>query len=166
MSCEKGKLPNNFLAIDKNYFGMGLKPIDLIILSQIEEFSRNYRTCYMTDDQFSHITGSKKSAVRSSLQRMEDREIIIRSTRVIEGNGRANRRRYLRVNEDWREAISEIAYCYDDKLSDGMLINSRCYVENQQIKDNRKYNIIDNKKIIMEETSSSISTNQPGPRYY
>ena len=95
----------NFLAIDKAHFGKGLKPIDLLILSQIEEFVRNGRDCYMTDEQFMYITGSGKSAVRDSLQRLEDKQFIIRHTRVVEGNGRANRERVISLKQKPKSGI-------------------------------------------------------------
>lgn len=95
----------NFLAVKKEYFGKGLKAIDLLILSQVEEFESNDCICYMTDEQFMDITGEGKSAVRASLDRLEKKNIIIRKTQVVSGNGKANRQRIIRFQHNYRNAI-------------------------------------------------------------
>ena len=38
-------MENKFLAINKKYFNLGLKSIDIMILAQIDEFSRNNCEC-------------------------------------------------------------------------------------------------------------------------
>lgn len=111
------------MAINKSYFGKGLKAIDLLILSQIEEFERNYRICYLTDKQFMHITGAGKSAVRASLNRLEDDNIIALHTEVVTIDGKAKKRRYISLIKNYYYAI---------------LKGNTCCVENQYIKDNLK----------------------------
>ena len=91
------RMPDIFLSINKEHFGRGLKANDLIILSQIEEFNRNERDCYMTDEQFMNILGCQKSAVRSSLERLEEQGFIIRETKVVKEHGRANRQRVIKL---------------------------------------------------------------------
>lgn len=101
----------------------------------------------MTDEQFMYITGAGKSAVRDALQRLEDKQIIVRNTRVIEGKGRANRERIISLRRNYENVI---------------LKNNSCYIENQYIRDNEK----DNKKIILEGTSPSKAKTQSTIRYY
>ena len=132
--------------MEKEYFGKGLKAIDLLILSQVEEFDRNDCTCYMTDEQLMFITGAKRSAVRASLNRLEDKNILVRDTKLVVGNGCANKRRTLYLNKNYRDAI---------------LKNNVCDVENQHIKDNLK----NYEKINLEEHSSS-NTMIQAFRYY
>ena len=105
------KFEFKYLIINKEHFGNGLKAIDLLILSQVEEFERNDRPCYMTDEQFMYITGAGKSAVRDALQRLEDKQIIIRNTKVVERN-------------------------YEDVI----LKNNSCYIEKQYIRNKEKDN--------------------------
>ena len=114
---------NNFLAVNKEYFGKGLKAIDLLILSQVEEFESNDCICYMTDEQFMDITGEGKSAVRASLDRLEKKNIIIRKTQVVSGNGKANRQRIIRLQHNYCNAILNLCKCYVE--------NNLCYIENQ-----------------------------------
>lgn len=140
------KIKSKFLAVKKEYFGKGLKAIDLLILSQVEEFDRNNCTCYMTDEQLMFITGAKSSAVRASLKRLEDKNILVRDTKLVTGNGCANKRRTLYLNKNYRDSI---------------LKNKICNVENQQLINNLNKNEI----IILEEQSSSNAMIQSF-RYY
>lgn len=87
----------NFLKINKDYFGGELKSIDLLILSQIEEFERNGCQCYVTNEQFSQISGESVSTVKRSLDKLENLGYIKRDTFYVKGHGRANRRRVLRL---------------------------------------------------------------------
>lgn len=138
---------NNFLAVNKEYFGKGLKSIDLLILAQVEEFARNNCTCYMTDAQFMDITGAKNAALAKAFKRLEDKNIIVRDTKTISGNGKATKRRTLYLAKNYRDAI---------------LKNNVSNVENQHIKDNLK----DKEKIILEEHSSSREKCSTTIRYY
>ena len=140
------KVKYKFLMINKEYFGAGLKAIDLLILSQVEEFARNNCTCYMTDAQLMNITGAKSAALGEAFKRLEEKNIIVRDTKTISGNGRANKRRTLYLTKNYRDAI---------------LKNNACNVENQHIKDNSK----DKENIILEEHSSS-NTRTQSIRYY
>lgn len=103
------KVKYKFLMINKEYFGAGLKAIDLLILSQIEEFDRASHPCYMTDEYFMFITGEGKSAVRASLDRLEKKNIIFRETKVVFGNGKANRQRTICLRKNYHIAI--LKYC-------------------------------------------------------
>lgn len=136
----------NFLAVKKEYFGKGLKSIDLLILSQIEEFDRNNCICYMTNEQLMSITGAKCSAIDAALKRLVNKNIIIRETKLVTDNGKANKRRTLYLRRNYRDAI---------------LKNNICNVENQHIKDNLK----DKENINLEEHSSS-SAKTKSIRYY
>ena len=141
------RIINNFLAVNKEYFGKGLKAIDLLILAQVEEFTRNNCTCYMTDAQFMDITGAKNAALGEAFKRLENKNIIVRDTKTISGNGRANRRRTFYLTKNYRNAI---------------LKNNVCNVENQHIKDNLK----DKENINLEEHSSSREGCSTTIRYY
>ena len=80
-------MDNCFLAINKEYFGKGLKSIDILILAQIEEFQRNKRECYVTNKQFSEMFGESESTVKRSLSRLIEEKCIIKETHTVIGNG-------------------------------------------------------------------------------
>lgn len=88
-----------YLAVKKNNQGLGLKSIDLLILSQVEEFQNNGLECFMTNEQFSWMFGESVSKVKRSLDRLEELDIVKRSVKFVQGNGRANKQRVLYVND-------------------------------------------------------------------
>jgi transcription initiation factor IIE alpha subunit len=136
-----------------------LKAIDLLILSQVEEFVRNGCDCYVTDEQFMDLTGAKKDAVRKSLQRLEDKKIIARDTSTVTGHGKANRRRTLRLLGEYRNVALPVKNCNTEKSLEAIPENYRCNTEKPQIKE--KENISEeisynkNHYVCLEETSSS-----------
>lgn len=77
-----------FLKIDKRFFQIKeLSLEEIIILSQIIEFSNNNRPCYMTNDQFAEITRSSSATVDRKLRKMEQLKIIERKTDRSTGKG-------------------------------------------------------------------------------
>ena len=104
----------------------------------------------MTNEQLMNITGAKCFAIDASLKRLEDKNILIRDTKLVMGNGKASTRRILYLRENYRDAI---------------LINNICNVENQHVKDKQKNKLKDKENIILEEQSSS-NTKTQSIRYY
>lgn len=112
-----------------------------------------------------NMTGAKKDAVRKSIQRLEDRQIIARETKTIAGNGRANRQRVLRLIGEYQNVMLPEKNCNTEKSADAIRKNNCCNTENQQIKDNKK--IRENINLMhLEETSSSKHINPSTARYY
>ena len=130
----------NFLAINKNLLGSGLKSIDLLILAQVEEFERNGCKCYITNEQFSEMFGETLYAIKAALDRLEKLNYIKRESFYVEGNGRANRQRIIKM-------VGCPATYHNDvengrlKNDDGRLKSSQWKVDSQPIKDNIKDNI-------------------------
>lgn len=92
-------MENTFLAINKKYFGMGLKSIDILIVAQIEEFQRNGCDCYVTNKQFADMFGESERTINRVIAKLEELNVIKRKTTFIDGNGRGNRQRILTVND-------------------------------------------------------------------
>lgn len=149
-------MDNNFLAVNKDYFSMGLKSIDLLIIAQIEEFRRNGRECYMTNEQFSDLFGESVNTIKRSIKKLEQQKIINRSTFFVEGNGRSNRQRILSVNSttQWKAhngpTINDGRPKMDSPLmegsnsNNGRLKNEEWKAHNGPIKENKKENKKDN----------------------
>ena len=96
---NKGKMENNFLAVNKEYFNIGLKSIDLLIISQIEEYARNDCSCYVTNKQFSEMFGESESTIKRSINKLEELEIIKRNTSCNNDGSKASRIRTLSIGE-------------------------------------------------------------------
>ncbi len=143
-------MENNFLAIDKKYFGSGLNSLDLLIVAHIEEFQRNGCECYITNEQFCDMFGENINAVKRSIKKLEDMKLVVRHTTFVSGNGRANRQRTLSINKKWKAHIEPTKIMEGSKSCDGRLKSGEWKAHNEPIKDNKKI-IKDN------EESSTIS---------
>ena len=100
-------MDNNFLAVNKNYFSMGLKSIDLLIIAQIEEFKRNGFECYMTNEQFSDLFGESVSTIKRALDKLESKGIIKRTTHTVNNNGQKSKQRILSISKVQNEPIKD-----------------------------------------------------------
>lgn len=92
-------MTETFLKLDKSHFKKGLKPLELLILAQVEEFIRNGCECYLTNQQFAEMFSVTQPTVDAAIKRLEELNYIRRDTKVTAGNSRANRvRKLLLVN--------------------------------------------------------------------
>ncbi len=73
-------MENKFLAVEKKYFGAGLRSLDLLIVAHIEEFQRNNCECHLTNQQFCEMFGEDINAVKRSIKRLEDIGLVMRQT--------------------------------------------------------------------------------------
>ena len=84
-----------FLAVDKERLGKGLKSIDILVMAQIEEFQRNGLQCYMTTEQLSTLFGESERTVERCLERLVKAKQIVRQKKYVAGSGRGNCQRIL-----------------------------------------------------------------------
>lgn len=151
------KTNDTFLKINKKYFSLGLKSIDILILSQIEEFQRNEYECYITNKQFSEMFGESESTIKRSIDKLESLNIIQRNTQFVKGNGKGTKQRVLSINnyEYWKVHNEPTNTCKVQNLKMegsnidvGRFKNQECKVHNEPIKENLKKN----KKKTLKET--------------
>lgn len=142
-----------YLQVQKEWLGLGLKSIEILLLNQIYEFNRNGEECYMTNEQFSSLFGESVSTVKRALDRLEEKGAISRSTTFTEGYGRATKLRTIRVNEEWKgqnEPSKQMEGSKNamegSKVDNGRFKSEECKVHNEPIKDNIKENKKENKK--------------------
>lgn len=136
----------NFLAVNKAYFGLGLKSIDILIISQIEEFSRNGCKCYLTNKQFADMFGESESTIKRALDKLEELKIIKRDTTFVEGNGRANKQRVITINDrkKWKIQNEPSKEMEGSNVDNGRFKSEEWKVHNEPIKDNLKDNLKEN----------------------
>ena len=91
-------MQNKFLAVNKTYLNSDLHPIDILILSQVEEFHRNQCNCCLTNEQFSKMFGATLYSIKASLDKLENKNYITRNIEFISGHGRANKQRIIKLN--------------------------------------------------------------------
>lgn len=86
-----------FLKVDKKYFNNNLKPLEILIVAQIEEFNQNGRDCYLTNQQFAEMFSVGTATVARTIDSLVKSGYLIRHTQLITNNGQASRMRYLSV---------------------------------------------------------------------
>lgn len=88
-------MSNYFLKVDKDFFKLGLTPIEILVLSQIVEFNTNTGVCFMSDDVLAKNFGVSAKTISRSLKSLEDKGFIKRETKNIKGG----KERILTINE-------------------------------------------------------------------
>lgn len=133
---------DNFLSINKKYFNIGLKSIDILILSQIEEYQRNNCECYITNQQFSDMFGESVSTIKRSIDKLEQKGMLERKTRSRTDNGKKSKERTLNVIK----VHSELNFKnkQGSNVEQVRFKNEESKVHNEPIKENKKENKKDN----------------------
>lgn len=137
----------DFLAVNKKYFRNGLKSIDILIISQIEEFERNDCKCFISNEQFSEMFGESVSTIKRTLDKLEDLKIIKRTNSYIEGNGRSNKQRVLSLTNrsKWKVHNEPTnGRMEGSNNNNGRFKNEEWKVHNEPLKDNLKNNLKEN----------------------
>lgn len=133
---------DNFLSINKKYFNIGLKSIDILILSQIEEYQRNNCECYITNQQFSDMFGESISTIKRSIDKLEQKGMLERKTRSRTDNGKKSKERTLNVVK----VHSELNFKnkQGSNVEQARFKNEKSKVHNDLIKENKKEKKKDN----------------------
>ena len=143
-----------FLAVDKERLGKGLKSIDILVMAQIEEFQRNGLQCYMTTEQLSTLFGESERTVERCLERLVKAKQIVRQKKYVAGSGRGNCQRILSLptgadkTETLKNGVSsrQINSMEAPEKSDGSARKSEWTRHNGGIKEKRKENEKEKKK--------------------
>ena len=133
---------DNFLSINKKYFNIGLKSIDILILSQIEEYQRNNCECYITNQQFSNMFGESVSTIKRSIDKLEQKGMLERKTRSRTDNGKKSKERTLNIIK----VHSELNFKnkQGSNVEQARFKNEKSKVHNDLIKENKKEKKKDN----------------------
>lgn len=97
--------PRKYIWVNKEYFGIGLTPLDILILSHIEEETTHKRCCELTNNDFADMFSETLYAVKKSLAKLRDKEFVLQDTRYLSGAGKATKKRYLVANNDIGKVI-------------------------------------------------------------
>lgn len=153
-------MENGFLIIDKDYFGTGLKPIEILVLAQIKEYDRNNSECYMTNKQLADMFGVTEKTIARTISKLEQDGIIERSTSTQGNNGKASKIRTLHVIEG-RDKMSFASDKVGTNCPEGKDILSEGR-DNLSIRKGQnvpiKYNIKENKKEKKKKSACSAAT--------
>lgn len=145
-------MSNLFLKVNKDLFGIGLNPIEILIVSQVLEFQTKKLECYITDESFAKDFNVSRSTIARAVKALEDKGVLNRQTTNIKGG----KLRYLTINIDKIEEL--INKCQNDTCKNENEEINKCQFDyctsvnltidkqqNDTIKDKRKdKNIKDN----------------------
>ena len=100
-----------FLKINKNLFGIGLSPIELLVLAQVMELDKNTKDCFISDEKLADNFCVSKSTISRALTNLEGKGFIIRATKNVKGG----KERHITLNLNAIErAITNIKMKVDD----------------------------------------------------
>lgn len=127
------------LQLPKRYFDNDdLDLLDMAILSQIEEFERNGKNCYMKDETFAKNFKSSPTTINRAISRLAKDNYITKSTKTKNIDGKIQTIRHLSMNKVNKQNDNTInnsnidfVSCQNDKLKDN-------YIKDNYIKDNYK----------------------------
>lgn len=94
-----------YLSVDKAYFGSGLKPVEILIMSQIDEYIEKGLECYITNEQFASDLNVDIKTIKRALDKLEDNGYIERNTNFCSGNGHCGRKRTINRGHAWYKTI-------------------------------------------------------------
>lgn len=140
------KLTGNFLAVNKDFFKLGLNPTEILILSQVDEFNRNTGDCYVSDETFAEMFGVSKSTISREMKVLESKGYIIRETKNVKGG----KERHIKINKEATRVnltvdSGEKAEVVATQTSNCLLTNVNLPIDNKQ-NDSIKENIKDKEK--------------------
>ena len=94
----------DILYVSKEYFGTGLKCLDMLIISTIEEYEKRDEECYLTNKTLSNMFHRSESTIKRTIDKLEKYSIIKRNTFFDHKNGQSSKRRILtlRPKNQWR----------------------------------------------------------------
>ena len=159
-----------FLKVSKNrYFNRkDISTLDMLILSQIEEFERNEKSCYMTDEVFASNLNSSISTINRAIKSLTERRFINKTTKNVNVEGKVKTIRQLSIikkdmtnqNDNTSNEIvanqienmscqnDELLTCQNDSQKDNYLLKDK-------LKENKKDNTIVNQNEKDKFTSES-----------
>ena len=159
-----------FLKVSKNrYFNRkDISTLDMLILSQIEEFERNEKSCYMTDEVFASNLNSSISTINRAIKSLTERHFINKTTKNVNVEGKVKTIRQLSIikkdmtnqNDNTSNEIvanqienvscqnDELLTCQNDSQKDNYLLKDK-------LKENKKDNTIVNQNEKDKFTSES-----------
>lgn len=88
---------SNYIKVNTEFFNTNLNPLEILILSVIESYTRDNKLCYQTNDQFAKMFNVSEKTIRNALDNLEARNYIKRNTDFVSKLGKANKRRTIEL---------------------------------------------------------------------
>ena len=118
-----------FLKVNKSLFGSGLKPIELLIVSQVLEYQTKKLDCFISDEALASNFGVSNSTISRAIRELEGKGILSKKTT----NTQKGKLRYLFIDEAKLNAFPN-----SQNDSCGIVNLTISNKQNDSIKDNIK----------------------------
>lgn len=126
-----------FLQVDKDLFGMGLNPTEILVYSQIAEYNRTTGDCFISDKAMAEQFGVSDKTISRALTALEGKGLIKRETKNVKGG---KERHIYTTDKLTVDSVQQPTKC--PLTTDNLSIDNG---QNDLIKDNTKNkNIKDN----------------------
>lgn len=88
----------NYLNVNMEFFNTNLNPLEILMLSVIESYTRAGKQCYQTNEQFAKMFNVSEKTIRNALDDIEKKNYIKRNTKVIrDRDGKCTRQRTIEL---------------------------------------------------------------------
>jgi DNA-binding Lrp family transcriptional regulator len=88
---------NNYIKVNTEFFNTNLNPLEILLLSVIESYTRDGKEFYHTNEQLSKMFNVSEKTVRNTLDNLEAKNYIKRNTKYITKLGKVNRQRTIEL---------------------------------------------------------------------
>ena len=88
---------SNYIKVNTEFFNTGLNPLEILLLSVIESYARDNKEFYHTNEQLSKMFNVSKTYIKSTLDRLEEKNYIKRNTKTISYAGKATKKRTIEL---------------------------------------------------------------------
>lgn len=144
-----------FLKISKGkYFNnKDFSPIDILVMAQIEEFERNNKDCFISDETMAHNFNVSVSTINRSLDYLEKENYIIKKISYENVKGNIKKKRQLSIqNEDTKsDTINQNANNTTNQNEKNTTNQKALLKDNDLLKDNNLKDKKDNNMIQQNE---------------
>lgn len=73
---------STYIKVNTEFFNTSLNPLEILMLSVIESFTRDGKQCYHTNEQWAKMFSVSEKTIRNALDDLEAKNYIKRDTKV------------------------------------------------------------------------------------
>ena len=81
------KQENLYAYFYRDWYNKGLKPVELLIIMEINSYINNGRECYMTNKQFADLFNVCEKTISTTMDELEKKGFIKRNTNLVSDRG-------------------------------------------------------------------------------
>lgn len=90
---------NLFAYFYRDWYNKGLKPVELLLLMEINSYISNGRECYMTNKQFADLFNVCEKTISTTLDELEKKGLVKRNTKTVSDRGQHTKYRTITLTK-------------------------------------------------------------------